>query len=138
MIAGDIRVQGYLETIYLHEIPLSEYLDEQMAIDNAVLSYSFFGFDLDQICELQECTFLGSGSSSAQDSQNLHIFLYSAPDNYLESTYDYFYKPTEVSNATSYTKPDDWWSKPNVFDALYAYDSNARPSRDEFNLVSSL
>ena len=140
-MAGDISIRGYLDTIYLHEIPLSNYLDEQKAKDNAVISYSFFGFDVDQLCDLRACTHLGSGSSVAGDGEegsNLHVYLYSVDDNYLETTYNHFYRPSEITNSTSYTQTDEWWGKPNAIEALYAYDGYARPSRDEFNLVNSL
>ena len=140
IIAGDITVRGYLDTVYLHEIPLSNYLEEQKEKDNAVLSYSYFGFDLDQICDLQRCTYLGSGSSTAgndEDGSNVHVYLYSVDENYLETTYNYYYRPSEVSNSTSYTFTDDWWSKPDAIKALYSFDSYARQSKDEIDIVNN-
>ena len=63
VIGADILVSGFLSSTYLQEIPLSDYLDEQKEIDGAVLEYSFFSFDLDNICEADRCTLLGSKSS---------------------------------------------------------------------------
>ena len=65
------------------------------------------------------------------------ILLYSAPKNYLETIDNSFYKPFEIVNATDYTYGDDWLSKPNVMDALYAYEASAKKSRDEYDILNS-
>ena len=102
-----------------------------------MISYSFFGFDLDHICDLERCTKLGSVSStSSVSSDSTTILLYSAPKNYLETVDQTFYKPYEVVNATEYTYGDSWLGKPNAIDALYAYETDSKKSRDEYDIVN--
>ena len=140
-IAADISVRGYMGSTFLNEITLSNYLDEQIELDNAVRAYSFTGLNLDNICDLQKCTHLGTGSAAAgknQDDENLQINLFSVDENYLDTVDDRFYKPTEVSNSIRYTASDTFWSKPDAVRALYAYESYSRSSKDEFGLVNSL
>ena len=63
--------------------------------------------------------------------------MYSAPRNYLETVDQTFYKPYEVINATEYTYGDNWLSKPNAIDALYAFEAEAKKSRDVYEIVNS-
>ena len=123
MVGADIFVQGFVGNVYLHEIPLANYLDEQKALDNAVIDYSFFGFDIHHLCEFRQCTFLGQKSStSTKSSSNFFIQINSVDDNFLETNDQRFYKPTEIKNSTSYTSEEGYWNKPDAVKALYAYE----------------